>query len=657
MARTFGDLILETSNTQSTGTYFLTGAVIGYRSFASTYQSGDQPYYVVRNVSDTKYECNRGGVFSAPNQLTRGVFLSSAGDGPVPWTADDLPLSVYCPRSSETDEGHVTGWLKATRNVMLRFGLWWKQDTPAAGQHQLQAFDGVNDIPVLTLDTANNYVTTAGTMGQRNIIDDLGLMTRVWTFKNDGGEQFYSSPIGPITVRAPGGTPTPVIIINGWDWFTYALRVTDGSPVYKHPSTDTLYGRSQAADVNGDGLPEIYVPSHEGHLRCYTDDFVLRWEFGSLYHREGTGTITARDSTSITDNTKNWATNSFTRNTEVEEPYQENADIVIPSIGYEGKVASTPGGSRLNISPAFTTLPAVGAAYEITPAYWSDHIFMHAGTLTNEGGTWYLYLTAFDNMLYKLNANTGALIWKYATQENIEPYPLLVDVNGDGIREIIIVSIDGFTRCFNTAGTLLWTNADTGPCDCFTNAADLNGDGAIEVIVSGRNSRVHVLNGLTGVQLSQSTYTYSWQFEAIDTSSVPILFKGVPTVLVGGDAGTIWRFDSQMNTVWNNFVLPNEINSSPVFHDVDGDGEEEMIIGDMRGTLWFVKVRTGDILGVIYHKGGIEGWPLYADIDGDGKMELVVPTTDGYVHCYRFTRGAAYVTPYLPGNARWRGYT
>lgn len=164
MARTFGDLILEPSSTLGTVAYQLQGAAPGYRAFKDAYVTGDKPYYVVRNKPDTKYEVNVGGVFTdaVPDTLTRNVTLSSNGNAPVVWQPDDLPLSIYCPRSAESDEGLITGWLATARHALLRFGGWFKQNTPSANIHQLNIFDGTQDLPFLNVDTANHALLFGG---------------------------------------------------------------------------------------------------------------------------------------------------------------------------------------------------------------------------------------------------------------------------------------------------------------------------------------------------------------------------------------------------------------------------------------------------------------------------------------------------------------
>ena len=124
MARTFAEETIETSNTTGTGTYSLGGAKGDYLPFASTYSSGDKPAYVVRNAGNTKWEMNRGAIYTpgSPATLARGVWKSTNSNAAVPWTVDDLPLTIYVPASAEVHEGVVTGWLAAARHALLRTG-------------------------------------------------------------------------------------------------------------------------------------------------------------------------------------------------------------------------------------------------------------------------------------------------------------------------------------------------------------------------------------------------------------------------------------------------------------------------------------------------------------------------------------------------------
>lgn len=497
----------------------------------------------------------------------------------------------------------------------------------------------------------------AQVIDDRRSLVERGLMTKLWSYRMAGKEPVYSSPVGPVTLYS-GGTPYQCVLFSSWDWYVYALKVSDGTLLWRYATGATCYGRCQAGDVNGDGQNEVFAPSHDGNIYSLNSSgTTLRWAFQNLYSREGSGTATTgTNSTTLKDSGKSWAASAFLRAAGA----GFGASVRFTSgaaSGLSREILSRPDAQTCTTA-AFSPAPAAGDTYVIDPKYVSDRYFMHAGTLVNESGTYFLYVTSSDNHCYKINADSGALVWKYATLENIEPYPLVGDIDNDGVRECVIVSIDGKVRALNAStGALKWEQAAPGPCDAFLNAANLDADATLEVIVSSRNGRVYRLSGTDGAVEEQTTNTYGLTYGDIDSSATPILLPGEtdPSIVVGGDSGGVWCFDKELATRWQRDLVPHALNSSPVFHDVLGNGDIAVLIGDMRGTLHCYEVASGTYIGNLYVKGGIEGTPLYADIDGDGRPELVITTTEGYVEAYRFTNGAVVSSSYLPGSTRWAG--
>ncbi len=158
MPKVFDTDIVETSETLGPGTYTLEGPRVGYRSFDEAFDTGDTPYYVVRNALDTKYEHNRGGVFtSGTNTLTRSVYLSSNGNAPVSWVAEDHPLLVYQPSATEIFEDLIRGWRSAVRSVWMQFGIWWRSDFPSAGKDTMMYYNGTTDIALAEVEGGSGY--------------------------------------------------------------------------------------------------------------------------------------------------------------------------------------------------------------------------------------------------------------------------------------------------------------------------------------------------------------------------------------------------------------------------------------------------------------------------------------------------------------------
>jgi hypothetical protein len=159
MPKVFDTDIVETSSTVGPGTYTLNGPRIGYRSFDEGFNSGDTPYYVVRNAADNKWEHNRGGVFTAGvNTLTRNVIRSSNGGAPVSWDISDHPLLVYVPSATEIYDEIIRGFRGGTRSAWLQAGaLWTRSDFPAIGQDTVMFFDGSVDVPVIQEEGGSAY--------------------------------------------------------------------------------------------------------------------------------------------------------------------------------------------------------------------------------------------------------------------------------------------------------------------------------------------------------------------------------------------------------------------------------------------------------------------------------------------------------------------
>ncbi|WP_043284042.1 hypothetical protein, partial [Reyranella massiliensis] len=289
---TFADEVVETSQTMGTGTYDLDGVrKSGYRLFPEAYGSGEKPSFVVRNKSNTRWEINRLGTLThgTPVRLSRAVVLSTNGNAAVPWTNDDLPLTVYVASSAEVLELVLAGNAGTTRNPMLRgFALWPNTTAGASGrvpitinptgsaEKEIGAWEGTKSLfvsnapaPVRDVGAANSTVaaTDRGWIVSHNTtaaVRTSGLPTAASL-----GEGFYVGVYAdgalPVIVQTTGGEAIDDCVVPPgqvtWLRSTGTKWVAQRGAPAPRRRRQTVWSGSR----DGNGLPNI-LPSSAGGL-------------------------------------------------------------------------------------------------------------------------------------------------------------------------------------------------------------------------------------------------------------------------------------------------------------------------------------------------------------------------------------------------------
>jgi hypothetical protein len=226
--------------------------------------------------------------------------------------------------------------------------------------------------------------------------------------------------------------------------------------------------------------------------------------------------------------------------------------------------------------------------------------------------------------------------------------PMLFDLNGDGLLDMMIGSSTGVTNGFANTGTAsspVWTampgwdvtppaagacpGQTVGSSTDATNArpaiGDMNGDGIADIMLVGLRS---------GVCAYQNT---------------------------GTNTAPVWT----RNPAWDvpQATTPNLTNktNAPTLADLDGDGKLDLMLGQSSGSIIFAYRNTGTATSPVWTYNSAWNYvaaasisvaqPRLVDINGDGKPDLMIGVSGGAVTAIQNTG-----TPSVPAwtaNTAW----
>ena len=224
----------------------------------------------------------------------------------------------------------------------------------------------------------------------------------------------------------------------------------------------------------------------------------------------------------------------------------------------------------------------------------------------------------------------------------------IADLDGDG--RLDVVSTSGWS----TPGVYLFAYRHDGTSrpgfpvlfdgnvHTFPVVGDVDGDGVPEIIVTARGGRVLIFSN-TGV-LKRSVQLQGTWFYATAPALADLDGDGVPEIIIQTNTHlNVVKGDGSALAGWPRALPTNTSlgNGSPVVGDVDGDGRPDIVtvVSDNTGSGYLlVYRRDGTLLpGFPRHILGLGSGavPAIADIDGDGRNDIIVASdywngTSGY---------------------------
>lgn len=164
------------------------------------------------------------------------------------------------------------------------------------------------------------------------------------------------------------------------------------------------------------------------------------------------------------------------------------------------------------------------------------------GTPAYSGGI--IFVGAYDNNLYSLNAATGEFIWKFATEGGIVSRPVAVEGN------IYIGSEDQRLYCVNIrSGQEIWSYYSNGPIRSSPYFAEGH------IFIGSDDAFLHAVNALSGRR--------AWRVDAgSPVRSTPLLVGEV--VYFGTEDGDLFCVDLRGNVKWR-FKAKRALTSTPIY--------------------------------------------------------------------------------------------
>ena len=252
-------------------------------------------------------------------------------------------------------------------------------------------------------------------------------------------------------------------------------------------------------------------------------------------------------------------------------------------------------------------------------------------------GTWSMLgynpyrISAVTDMNANMNPQNLGVVWSYSSSYSINTNPLVADVDGDGVNEVVVVESSGRLRVFDGSdGALESTYSVFGSAFSTPALANLDADQQLEFLLGTRTGYFLALDNNGNVIWRVRTGHY--------TGSSPLLcdLNGdgkAEEVVVEARDRTLCINVTTGSVIWESPTGtgggPAGLGSPTLATDINGDGWREIITINLWGRLYLLDGRTGAVLdSVTFTSNGKTEFLIHNvvvdDVDNDNVLEVIV---------------------------------
>ena len=369
------------------------------------------------------------------------------------------------------------------------------------------------------------------------------------------------------------------------------------------PLGSPSFGSAAAADVDGDGRPEIAFGTYFGDGRAV----MLNAEDGSLLWSHSFGEACLDASTALFDTDGNGSL-------ELVVPVSNQCLVAF----FDAATGRLLGEARMEPGGCIDTPPTIADLGD--------------GELSVLVGT-------FKGTVHRLRARDRSSLAVFkAAPSFIQSEPALLEIDGDGMLDIVVGNFKGDDALHAVSGRdgrPLWTAPVEGWVYHGPAVADVDGDGHPELAVGSYAGKIFLIDGRDGSR--RWAVAPGDRYFMSPTTVADVDGDGKPEVLCASQRVTAIRGDGSI--LWSVPVDDTggmeSVTRGPVVADMDGDGGPDVLTLNGAGLLRVFRGRDGARIGEFDAAKALgkrvqraSHAPIVIDVDGDGDMEVFVVVGD-----------------------------